>query len=216
MPHTVLLVDDDPSVLSGLTRILHKEPYTILTAASAEEAAGILLARNADLLVCDEEMPGMSGTEFLSRVAEQYPHTVRIVLTGHPSLPAVLRAINEGRVYHFFTKPCNEIELAIAIRHALDEKDLLAKSRELLEVTRRQSLLIDEARLVRRLRGRAATVVEGHGPLIGHDAEAIGRHELLQEIEEAVRRGRELMSALRPDSPAIAAPALRGPPDAAT
>ncbi len=202
MPHTVLLVDDDPSVLSGLTRILHKEPYTILTAATAEEAAGTLLAQHVDLLVCDEEMPGMLGTEFLSRVAQQYPHTVRIVLTGHPSLPAVLRAINEGRVYHFFTKPCNEIELAIAIRHALDEKDLLEKSRELLEVTRRQSLLIDEARLMRRLRGRAATGEDGHGPLAGRAAEAIERHELLQEIDAAVRRGRELMAAARASSPA--------------
>jgi DNA-binding NtrC family response regulator len=155
MTHTVLLIDDEPNVLSGLKRVLHKEPYTILTAATAEEAAQILAAQSVDLLVCDEEMPGMSGTEFLSRVAQQYPDTVRIVLTGHPSLPAALRAINEGKVYHFFTKPCNEIELAIAIRQALQEKDLLAKSHELPEATEPQSVLIDEARLMRRLRGAA-------------------------------------------------------------
>ena len=83
--------------------------------------------RTVVLIVYDEEMAGMSGTEFLGRVAEQYPDTVRIVLTGHPTLPAALRAINEGKVYQFFTKPCNEIDLAITIRRALEQKDLLAK-----------------------------------------------------------------------------------------
>ena len=152
MNHTVLLVDDEPSVLTGLSRVLRKEPYEILTAGSAVEAAGLLEDNTVDLIVSDEQMPGMSGTEFLARVARDYPDIVRIILTGHPTLPAALRAINEGKVYQFFTKPCNEIDLAITIRRALEQKDLLVKSRELLEVTKRQSALIEEARILRRLR----------------------------------------------------------------
>ena len=143
MTHTVLLVDDDADLLSGLERRLHKEPYRIVTATGAEEAADVLEHEPVDLVVCDEEMPGMSGTEFLSRVAQRYPDVVKLVLTGHPTLPAALRALNECKVYHFFTKPCNEIELAITIRHALEQKDLVEKSRELLELTKRQSVLID-------------------------------------------------------------------------
>jgi len=81
--HTVLLVDDEPNVLDGLTRVLRKEPYEILTANSAEEAATLLEDRSVDLIVSDEEMPGLSGTEFLGRAAQQYPDTVRLVLTGH-------------------------------------------------------------------------------------------------------------------------------------
>ena len=97
MSHTVLLVDDEPNVLDGLTRVLRKEPYEILTANSAEEAATLLEDRSVDLIVSDEEMPGMSGTEFLARVAEQYPDTVRIVLTGNPTLPAALRCQRAGK-----------------------------------------------------------------------------------------------------------------------
>lgn len=152
MGHTVLLVDDEPEVLRGLTRVLRKEPYQIVTASTAEEAARLLQNQRIDLIVTDEEMPGMSGTEFLARVARDYADTVRIVLTGRPTLPAALRAINEGKVYQFFTKPCNEIDLAITIRRALEQKELLVRSHELLEVAKRQSALIEEAQTLRRLR----------------------------------------------------------------
>jgi len=194
MAHTVLLVDDDPHVLEGLTRLLRKESYKILTAGSAEEGARLLASHPIDLIVCDEQMPGMSGTEFLAKVARDYPDTVRIVLTGHPSLPAALRAVNEGRVYQFFTKPCNEIDLALAIRRALEEKDLLAKSRDLLEVTKRQAVLIDEARILRRLhdmprRARARVLAKGEG--------AVDRRELLDQIDEEIRKGKELLACLK-------------------
>ena len=125
--------------------------------------------QTVDLIVSNEEMPGMSETEFLARVVRDYPDVVRIVLTGHRFLPAALRAINEGQVYQFFTKPCNGIDLAITIRCALEQKDLLAKSRDQFEVTKRQSALTDEARLARRLRDaprreRAKAIARGHEP----------------------------------------------------
>ncbi|MBU0595074.1 response regulator, partial [Candidatus Bipolaricaulota bacterium] len=148
MTHTVLLVDDEPNIIAGLIRVLHKEAYTLLTANTAEEAAQVLDEKKVDLIVSDEEMPGMSGTEFLAHVAREYPDIVGIVLTGHPTLPTALRAINDGNVYQFFTKPCNEIDLAVTIRRALEQKDLKVKSRELLEVTKRQSVLIEEARML--------------------------------------------------------------------
>jgi len=190
MGHTVLLVDDEPKVLIGLTRLLRNEPYEILTAQNAEEASQMLGSESVDLIVSDEEMPGMSGTEFLAKVARDYPDIVRIVLTGHPTLPAALRAINEGKVYQFFTKPCNEIDFAITIRRALEQKDLVAKSRDLLEVTKRQSVLIDEARVLRRLRDlprkdRAESIAKGE--------QAMGQRELIEEIDQEVSKGRELL-----------------------
>ncbi|MHC4695150.1 MAG: response regulator [Planctomycetota bacterium] len=194
MTHTVLLVDDEPNVLDGLTRALRKEPYQILAGNSAEEAAALLEDHSVDLIVSDEEMPGMSGTEFLGRVAQEYPDTVRIVLTGHPTLPAALRAINEGKVYQFFTKPCNEIDLAITIRRALEQKDLLEKSRDLLEVAKRQSALIDEARLARRLRSARP---QDRAETIAKEGKPADTRELLEEMEGAVRNGRELLRDVR-------------------
>lgn len=194
MSHTVLLVDDEPRVLSSLTRVLHRESYDILTADSAEQAAGLLEDNSVDLIVSDEQMPGMSGTEFLARVALDYPQVVRIVLTGQPSLPAALRAINEGKVYQFFTKPCNEIDLAITIRRALEQKDLEAKSRELLAVTKRQSALIEEARMLRRLRDLPR---KDRTSLIAKGEEPIDRRELLEQIDDEIRRGRDVLRDVR-------------------
>ena len=190
MTHTVLLVDDEPNVLEGLTRALHKEAYETLTANSAEEAAGLLEDNTVDLIVSDEEMPGMSGTEFLARVARDYPDVVGIVLTGHPSLPAALRAINEGKVYQFFTKPCNEIDLAITIRRALEQKDLKEKSRELLEVTKRQSALIEETRMLRRLRDLPR---KDRSAVIAKEGQPIEQRELLEEIDDEIRRGKDVL-----------------------
>lgn len=197
MKHTVLLLDDEPKVLAGLTRLLQGEPYRILTAVNAEEAAATLHDEHVDLIVSDEEMPGMSGTEFLGKVAEKHPDIVRIVLTGRPSLAAALRAINDGKVYQFFTKPCNEVDLAITIRRALEQKDLVSRSKDLLEVTKRQSILIDEARILRRLdnlprRDRTEAVAK--------ERKAIDQRGLLDEIDEEVAKGRELLEGL-PEQP---------------
>lgn len=120
----VLLVDDEPNLLHALTRTLRQQPYRINTARSAEEAMDVLKTHRVDLIVSDENMPGICGTRFLSWVADNFPQVIRIILTGQPNVPSALRAINEGKVYRYFTKPCDIVELALAIRHGLEEKVL--------------------------------------------------------------------------------------------
>jgi DNA-binding NarL/FixJ family response regulator len=130
MKHAVLFVDDDVNVLHGLTRVLRGQPYQILTATSAEEAMWTLKTRPIDLVVTDEQMPGISGSEFLTWVAEHYPEVIRIVLTGHATVPATIRAINDAKVYRYFTKPCREVDLAMAIRQGLEEKAALRQTQQ--------------------------------------------------------------------------------------
>ncbi len=125
---TVLLVDDDVKALRGLTRVLRGQPYHLHTARSADEAIHTLKVRHVDVIVTDEKMPGMSGTELLAWVAEDYPQVMRILLTGHASTETAIRAINEGEVCQFLTKPCDGSTLAVAIRKALDQKELLSSS----------------------------------------------------------------------------------------
>ncbi len=138
MENVVLLVDDDQNVLHGLARALRHQPYQLYTATSGKEALLILKGRNVDVIVTDEQMPGMSGGDLLAWVAENHPEVVRIVLTGRPTVETAIRAINEGAVYQFFTKPCNPALLAVAIRKALEHKALLTENRQLLNVNRRQ------------------------------------------------------------------------------
>jgi two-component system probable response regulator PhcQ len=134
MTHALLLVDDDESILHALARALHCQPYRIYTAKSAEEAMWVLKRQPIDVIVTDERMPGLLGTELLAWVAGNYPEVVGILLTGYPTVETAIRAINKGGVYQFFVKPCKEVDLAIAIRKALERRDELRKSRQLLEM----------------------------------------------------------------------------------
>ncbi|MGD0384246.1 MAG: response regulator [Thermoguttaceae bacterium] len=138
MKPIVLLIDDDENVLCGLERALHKQPYQLLTARSGDEAIMILKTREVDVIVVDEVMPGLSGSDLLAWAAENAPDTIRIMLTGNASTSIAIRAINEGQVYNFFTKPCDDSQLAIAIRKAIEHRDLMTENRRLLDLNRRQ------------------------------------------------------------------------------
>ena len=138
MGHKVLLVDDDKNLLDGLRRALRKEPYEIVAASSAEEALGILGKEAIDVVVSDQDMPGMSGTVFLAAVRQRFPDTVRFMLTGKATLDTAVQAINDGAISRFFTKPCNNVDLAVTIRQALQQKELMCAARGLLNKVKHQ------------------------------------------------------------------------------
>lgn len=117
---SVLLVDDDMNLLRGLRRILHQQPYELFIANSAEMAIDMFRRQSFDLVVADQTMGGKSGTDLISWLAEEFPNTIRIMLTGCVEAEVMKRAINDGNVFRYLTKPCNDLELAIAIRDGLD------------------------------------------------------------------------------------------------
>jgi DNA-binding NtrC family response regulator len=144
MKDTVLLVDDEPAVVSGLRNVLRKEPYDIVTASSAAEGLKILAERKVDVIVSDERMPGMSGSEFLAVACKEYPTTIRIILSGQASLDSAIRAINEGEIYRFLLKPCQPVQLAHTIHDALLLRDLKRESAHLLAASRGQRSVIED------------------------------------------------------------------------
>ncbi len=130
MTGTVLFVDDEPHFTSALQRALRHEPYRILTANSAARALEILDGEPVDVVVSDERMPGMSGSDFLAVVRRRHPRTVRILLTGYATLDAAVKAINEGEIYRFLTKPCQAKDLSEIIRQALVIRREMEKAKE--------------------------------------------------------------------------------------
>ena len=138
MQHTILIVDDEPTITAVLRDALSREPYAILSAGCAEEALPILERKEVDVVISDEKMPGMSGTEFLAVVRKKYPDSIRMILTGHASLESAVRAINEGEIYRFFTKPCNVLDIALTVRKALQRRDLRKESQRLLSLQEHQ------------------------------------------------------------------------------
>jgi len=115
---TLLLVDDEENILNALVRMLRRDGYRILTATGAEDALDVLGRHDVQVVISDQRMPGVSGTELLSKVKDMYPHTVRMVLSGYTDLAAVTAAINQGSIYKFLTKPWNDEELRLQIRDA--------------------------------------------------------------------------------------------------
>ncbi|MFN4341051.1 MAG: EAL domain-containing protein [Azonexus sp.] len=115
---TLLLVDDEPHILSALTRLLRREGYTILTATSPTEAFELLARQPIQVVISDQRMPDMSGTEFLARVRQIHPATIRLVLTGYTDLQSITDAINRGAIYKFLTKPWDDDQLREQIREA--------------------------------------------------------------------------------------------------
>jgi response regulator RpfG family c-di-GMP phosphodiesterase len=109
-PHAVLFLDDDPETLSALRRGLRDEPYEVLTTLDPAEALAILTSRPVDVVVTDQFMPSIAGTEFLRDVAARAPAAVRVVLTGHPDR-VPFQAGLEGRVHWLVTKPWSLREL---------------------------------------------------------------------------------------------------------
>ena len=140
MSTKILIVDDESNVLSALSRALFDEPYQILTETSAEQALESMKLHLFKVVISDERMSGMQGSEFLSKVQELYPETVRILLTGHATLEAAIKAVNRGGIYRFFTKPWNDLEIKFAVRSAVEKYDLEAENRRLLSTIHHQAL----------------------------------------------------------------------------
>ena len=144
MEYSILVVDDHKIIRDMLENSLSRESYTVHSADSAKEALKILSQEPIDVVISDEVMPAMTGTEFLAIVRKDYPDTIRIILTGHASLESAMHAINEGEIYRFLTKPCNLIDLSVTIRQALQQKHLKNENKRLAEIVKLQSFSLGE------------------------------------------------------------------------
>ncbi|MBW4521577.1 MAG: response regulator [Scytolyngbya sp. HA4215-MV1] len=138
----LLVVDDEPDNLDLLYRTFHRE-FKVLRAENAPTALEIL-AKEGDIavIISDQRMPMMSGTEFLSLTATQYPDIIRIILTGYTDVEDLVEAINSGKVFKYVTKPWDDEELKAVVRQAVDTHNVLrARTQELRRSLRQESLL---------------------------------------------------------------------------
>lgn len=122
---TLLLVDDDRFMLGVLNDMLVGQPYRVLSACSGEEALDVLDHEAVEVILCDQAMPGMRGTEVLARAAERYPKTVRLMLSGQPDLSEIEAAIASGVADDHYVKPLG----ARSLRERIDEAFRLQSQR---------------------------------------------------------------------------------------
>ncbi|MCU1749573.1 HD domain-containing phosphohydrolase [Pseudomonas sp. 6D_7.1_Bac1] len=115
----VLLVDDEESILNSLRRLLRGQPYDVLLATSGAQALEIMGQHVIDLVMTDARMPNMDGATLLAHIHEHYPDTVRILLTGYADLSMIVKAINEGQIHRYISKPWSDEEMLLTLRQSL-------------------------------------------------------------------------------------------------
>ena len=135
MPDRILFVDDNPELLSVYQRSLSQQ-FSIETAVGGVEGLNAVRS-NAPfaVIVSDMTMPGMNGIQFLSQVKELSPDSVRIMLTGNANLSTAMKAVNEGSIFRFLTKPCSPDNLDSILIAGVAQHRLITAERELLEQT---------------------------------------------------------------------------------
>jgi len=181
----LLLVDDEPNLTSALVRSLDRSQFEIFTADSAQQGLMILAGNDIDVVVSDERMPGMTGSQFLTEVRKKWPHTIRMILSGQADLEAAVRAINEGEVYRFLLKPCHPKELQMTILQGLQHKKLVAQSRKLLQEHMKTMNLIEA--LEKDNPGITKIELDEDGAIMMDDVEA-GANEDVQSLLDDLER----------------------------
>ena len=136
--HTLLLVDDESAITRALRRLFRKAGYHILTAQSGYE--GLEKLRQCEipvsLIISDQRMPEMSGTQFLEKAKKLNPEAIRYLLTGYSDMETVIEALNKGEIHRYLTKPWNDEDLLLYVRQSLDHFDLIRANKKLDETTK--------------------------------------------------------------------------------
>ncbi|SDT34861.1 HD domain-containing phosphohydrolase [Pseudomonas prosekii] len=136
---TVLLVDDEESILNSLRRLLRGQPYEVLLASGGAQALEIMAQQRIDLVMTDARMPNMDGATLLAHIHDLYPNTTRILLTGYADLPTIIKAINDGQIHRYISKPWNDDEMLLTLRQVLQHQHSERERQRLVQLTRQQN-----------------------------------------------------------------------------
>src|SRR6266545_263879 len=144
--HCLLVVDDEADLVHSVQDLLRFE-YRVLGATRATEGLDIMKREQVHVVMSDQRMPEMTGVEFLKRLRDISPDTVRLLFTAYADIKAVIDSINQGSVYRYITKPWEPQELQAVLRQAVQHYDLLAERKRLLSELQEKNVLLQTANL---------------------------------------------------------------------
>jgi PAS domain S-box-containing protein len=180
----VLFVDDEENNLKAFKASFRRE-MDVLLAGSGQEALELLARESVHVIVSDQRMPGMSGSEFLAIARKRHPSAMRMLLTGYSDLEAVVRAVNEGGIYAYATKPWDENDVRLRIQQAFEINQLRAEKERLLdrysqvfEGTADPIVIVDQ-------RGQVLQANRACAALIGMERDELLRHRFTEFLEDA-------------------------------
>ena len=138
--HKILLVDDEKNILRSLIRLLAETEYEVYTENNPHKALELLRKDKFSLIISDQKMPEMTGTEMLKIAKKIQPDAIRIVLSGYAEVDVIIEAINEGEIYKFITKPWNDEHMLLEVHKALEYYDLMLEKEKLMEKIQDQNV----------------------------------------------------------------------------
>lgn len=184
----MLVVDDEPDNLDLLYRTFRRD-FNVLRAESGIHALEVLATEGeVAVIISDQRMPEMKGTEFLSRTVPKFPDTVRIILTGFTDVEDLVEAINSGQVYKYITKPWDPNELKAVVQRAADTYELLKQRTEELHRAQAQTALLATIVQVAQESANVEATLEPIASAFGRNFAADGC--ILQQVE-----GNQLVAA---------------------
>jgi response regulator RpfG family c-di-GMP phosphodiesterase len=127
----VLYIDDEVNNLVAF-KANFRRVYEVYTAESAAEGLSILKEKKVHVIITDQRMPRMTGSEFLASIVNEFPDPIRILLTGYADMEAIVDAINKAQIFRYMTKPWNEKELKMTIHSAFEVYTLRQEKKELI------------------------------------------------------------------------------------
>ncbi len=168
----ILCVDDEANILSSLRRLFRGRGYEVLTAAGGAAGLEILGRQAVDLVISDMRMPEMNGAEFLEAVRRDWPQTIRLLLTGYADIGSILDAINRGEIHRYITKPWDDNDILLIVRHALERQRLEQEKQRLeaLAIRQNDELKALNASLEEKVRLRTAELHKAHDGLLKFNA----------------------------------------------
>ncbi len=204
VPMNLLFVDDETNILKALRRLFRGTDYNVHTAESGAEGLAILEQTPIDLIVSDMRMPQMDGAEFLTRVAERWPETMRILLTGYADLESTVAAVNKGRIYCYCSKPWEDSELKILVSNAVEQKRLREERQRLFAIINRQNAELKDwnaqleekvERRTEQLRLSLHKLDQAHGDLKKHYIDSVKAFAKVVEMRPGIKSGHSLYIA---------------------
>ncbi len=137
--YSILVVDNEASILQMISDVLEVEGYKMVTASEGLEGSRLLSEKSPDLIISDYSMPGMNGLELLEMAREKVPEAARILCTGYADVEMALSAVNKGAVNRILTKPFSPDELVQSVQSCMEQISLRNENRELLLLSQIQN-----------------------------------------------------------------------------
>lgn len=182
--HIIMIVDDEEGIRRALKRLLSEIDAEIVMAADGSDALKMLEDCRPSLIISDQRMPEMNGTEFLHRSQELAPDAVRVLLTGYADMEATVNAINQGAIKYYISKPWDDEVLLDRVRDTLDLQNIRDENRRLQILTKKQNKQLRELNqsLEARVEEQTAEIKAKHNELITSFMETIKAFSTIMEI----------------------------------